>query len=74
MVVVLEKLDVDVCDGSGVTGVVEVSDTGLAVTPEEKWVVEPSSGVVVAVAGAGVLTAAGVDGSANPASAEKKAV
>lgn len=63
-----------VCDGSGVAEVAEVSEMRLAVILDGRRVVKPGSGVVVAVAGAGLWTAAGVDGSANPASAEKKAV
>lgn len=41
LVVVLEKVDdVAVCDGSGATGVVEVSETGRVVTPARRSVVE----------------------------------
>ena len=66
MVVVLEKLDdVDVCDGSGVTGVEVVSETGGVVMPEWKLlVVGPAMLVLVLVisaAAAGVWTAVGAD-------------
>lgn len=75
MVVVLERLDdVGVCDGSGDTGVVVASEMGEVVMPEGRWVVDPGRGVVLAVAGVGVRVAAGADDTANPASAEKKAL
>ena len=70
MVVVLEKLDdVDVCDGSGVTGVEVVCETGGVVLPGRRLlVVGPARLVLVeAAAAAAVWTAAGVD-------AERKAL
>ncbi len=64
MVVVLEKLDdVGVCDGSGVTGVEVVSETGGVVMPERKLlVVGPAMlELFFVAAAAGVWTAVGAD-------------